>query len=112
MPDLGSALNSASLTNSASFTSDASTRTFLHQTSASDEPRITATYEDADIHNVIAAFAAFSGRTIVVARGVQGTVTVEVHDLPWDVALQSILTQQQLVASEGQDGIITVSRGA
>jgi type IV pilus assembly protein PilQ len=110
-PAQGAAVASASSTDNAGFTApSASTRTFLHQTSASAEKRITVTYEDSDIRNVIAAFAVFSGRTIVVGRGVQGTVTVEVHDVPWDVALQSILAQQQLVASEGQDGTITVSR--
>jgi len=76
--------------------------------SQSSQPRITVTYQDADIRDVLAAFAAFSGRTIVVGREVQGTVTAEVRDQPWDVALQSILGAQQLAASEDQYGIITV----
>ncbi len=66
------------------------------------------TYQDSDIRDVLAAFAAFSGRTIVVGKDVQGTVTAEVRDQPWDVALQSILASQQLAASEDQYGIITV----
>jgi type IV pilus assembly protein PilQ len=74
----------------------------------SSQPRITVTYQDADIRDVLAAFAAFSGRTIVVGREVAGTVTAEVRDQPWDVALQSILGAQQLAASEDQYGIITV----
>jgi type IV pilus assembly protein PilQ len=74
----------------------------------STQPRITVTYQDADIRDVLAAFAAFSGRTIVVGREVAGTVTAEVRDQPWDVALQSILSAQQLAASEDQYGIITV----
>jgi type IV pilus assembly protein PilQ len=74
----------------------------------SNQPRITVTYQDADIRDVLAAFAAFSGRTIVVGREVAGTVTAEVRDQPWDVALQSILGAQQLAASEDQYGIITV----
>lgn len=89
----------------------ASRHTFLHRQSPSDEARITVTYQDSDIRDVIAAFAAFSGRTIVVRPDVQGTVTAEVHDEPWDIALQSILTLQQLTASEDQSGIITVQRG-
>ena len=36
----------------------------------SQQPRITVTYNDADIRDVLAAFAAFSGRTIVVGKGV------------------------------------------
>lgn len=80
----------------------------LLQKQQSTQPRITVTYQDADIRDVLAAFAAFSGRTIVVGRDVQGTVTAEVRDQPWDVALQSILDAQQLAATEDQYGIITV----
>src|SRR5581483_1503555 len=53
-------------------------------------------------------FAVFSGRTIVVGKGVQGTVSAEVRDQPWDVALRAILTSQGLAAKEDQDGIISV----
>lgn len=81
---------------------------FAQHGSQSSQPRITVTYQDADIRDVLAAFAAFSGRTIVVGREVAGTVTAEVRDQPWDVALQSILGAQQLAASEDQYGIITV----
>jgi type IV pilus assembly protein PilQ len=70
--------------------------------------RITVTYQEADIRDVLAAFAGFSGRTIVVGRDVQGTVTAEIKDQPWDVALQAILTSQGLAASEDASGIITV----
>ncbi|MEP6691208.1 MAG: AMIN domain-containing protein [Gemmatimonadaceae bacterium] len=72
------------------------------------EPRITVTYQDADIKEVIAAFAVFSGRTIVVGKGVAGTISAEVRDQPWDVALRAILTSQGLAAVEDADGIITV----
>jgi type IV pilus assembly protein PilQ len=82
--------------------------TFLQRGNQSSQPRITVTYQDSDIRDVLAAFAAFSGRTIVVGKDVQGTVTAEVRDQPWDVALQSILASQQLAASEDQYGIITV----
>ena len=81
---------------------------FLQHGSQSSQPRITVTYQDSDIRDVLAAFAAFSGRTIVVGKDVLGTVTAEVRDQPWDVALQSILASQQLAASEDQYGIITV----
>jgi type IV pilus assembly protein PilQ len=108
-PAPSAAVASASSTDNPGFSSpDASRRTFLHPTSASQEPRITVTYQDSDIRDVIAAFAVFSGRTIVAGHDVKGSVTVEVHDVPWDIALQSILTRDQLVASESQEGIITV----
>jgi type IV pilus assembly protein PilQ len=82
--------------------------TFIRQGNQSSQPRIGMTYQDADIRDVLAAFAAFSGRTIVVGKDVQGTVTAEIRDQPWDVALQSILSSQQLAATEDQYGIITV----
>lgn len=72
------------------------------------QPRITVTYQDADIRDVIAAFAAFSGRTIVVGKGVTGTVSAEVRDQPWDVALRAILQTQGFAAKEESSGIITV----
>jgi type IV pilus assembly protein PilQ len=75
----------------------------------SDQPRITVTYQDADIRDVIAAFAAFSGRTIVVGKDVSGTITAEIKNQPWDVALRAILQGQGLAAAEDAvSGIITV----
>jgi type IV pilus assembly protein PilQ len=75
---------------------------------AAEQPKITVTYQEADIRDVISAFAVFSGRTIVVGKGVTGTVSAEVRDQPWDVALRAILTSQGLAAKEDQDGIISV----
>src|SRR5215218_4831836 len=75
----------------------------------SRQPRITVTYQDADIRDVIAAFASFSGRTIVVGRDVAGTITAEIKNQPWDVALRAILQGQGLAAAEDAlSGIITV----
>ena len=74
----------------------------------SQAQRITVTYNQADIRAVLAAFGGFSGRTIVVGKDVQGTVTAEIKDQPWDVALQAILQAQGLAASEDASGIITV----
>jgi hypothetical protein len=70
--------------------------------------RLTVTYQDADIRDVIAAFAAFSGRTIIAGRDVTGTVTAEIKDQPWDVALRALLGSQGLAASEDRNGIIVV----
>ncbi len=73
------------------------------------QPRITVTYEDADIRDVIAAFATFANRTIVIGREVSGTVTAEIRNQPWDVALRAILQGQGLAASEDPiTGIIAV----
>ncbi len=75
---------------------------------ASAQARITVTYQDAEIRDVIAAFAVFSGRTIVVGKTVKGSVSAEIHDQPWDVALRAILQTQGLAAREDANGIILV----
>jgi type IV pilus assembly protein PilQ len=79
------------------------------QVQQSQQAPITVTFQDTDIHDVIASFAAFAGRTIVVGKDVAGTVTAEVKNQPWDVALRAILSGQGLAASEDLiSGIITV----
>jgi type IV pilus assembly protein PilQ len=79
------------------------------QAQQSQQPTITVTFQDTDIRDVIASFAGFSGRTIVVGKDVQGTVTAEIRNQPWDVALRAILQGQGLAASEDAiSGIITV----
>jgi len=79
------------------------------QAQQSQQSPITVTFQDTDIRDVIASFAAFSGRTIVVGKDVQGTVTAEIRNQPWDVALRAILSGQGLAASEDAlSGIITV----
>jgi type IV pilus assembly protein PilQ len=82
---------------------------YLQTAQQSTQPRITVTYQDADIRDVIAAFATFAGRTIVTGRDVTGTVTAEIRNQPWDVALRAILQGQGLAATEDPvSGIITV----
>ena len=74
----------------------------------STEPRITITFNDVHIRDVITTFAAFSHRTIVVGRSVDGFVNATVEDQPWDVALKSVLTSMSLSALEDSTGIVTV----
>jgi type IV pilus assembly protein PilQ len=110
--------SSASTTPDANITSDAPSGSGMNPsnqlrlnppTMLSEQPRITVTYQDADIRDVIAAFASFSGRTIVVGKDVNGTITAEIKNQPWDVALRAILQGQGLAAAEDAlTGIITV----
>ena len=74
----------------------------------SQQPAITATWDNASISDVIAGFAAFSGKTIIVGKGVTGTVTATVKNQPWDVALDEVLRSQGLSAVEDYPGIIRV----
>ncbi|MBL0170257.1 MAG: AMIN domain-containing protein [Gemmatimonadaceae bacterium] len=83
-------------------------RTGTQQSQQQQKARITVSYDGIDIRDVIAAFAAFSTRTIVVGKEVSGMVTADINDKPWDVALQAILQAQGLAATEDASGIITV----
>jgi type IV pilus assembly protein PilQ len=75
----------------------------------SNKPRISVTYVDADIRDVIAAFAAFSGYTIIVGRAVSGNIPyLDIKDKPWDIAFRAVLESQGLAASEDGSGILRV----
>jgi type IV pilus assembly protein PilQ len=73
------------------------------------QPRITITWENANIRDVIAGFAAYSGRTIIPARGVEATVSAEIINQPWDVAMKAILNAHGFDAVEDENGIIIVN---
>jgi type IV pilus assembly protein PilQ len=72
------------------------------------EPRITVTWDRASIADVIAGFAAFSGRTIILGKDIKGEVTAEVKNQPWPTAFQAVLASQGLSAQEMSGGIIRV----
>jgi type IV pilus assembly protein PilQ len=72
------------------------------------QPRITVAWQQAPIRDVVAAFALFSGKTIVVGKGVATTVDAEIADQPWDVAMSAILAAHGLAAQEDANGIIVV----
>ena len=44
-----------------------------------------------DITDVIRIFATHSGHNILLSDGIQGTVTARVNNVPWNLALQSIV---------------------
>ena len=73
------------------------------------QQRITITWENANIRDVIAGFAAFSGRTIIPAKGVEATVSAEIINQPWDVAMKAILNAHGFDAIEDENGIIIVN---
>lgn len=75
-----------------------------------EEPRITIYFDNVDIRDVLTTFAEFSGRSIVPGMGVQATVTADIRDQPWDVALDVILASHGLAARELESGIIRVDQ--
>lgn len=74
-----------------------------------EQPRITVTFTNQSIFDVLAHFSAFSGRTFITGAGVTGTVRfTEIVNQPWDVALSKVLAANGLQAVEDSTGIITV----
>jgi type IV pilus assembly protein PilQ len=72
------------------------------------EPRITVTWDRASIADVVAGFAAFSGRTIILGKDIKGEVNAEIKNQPWPQAFQAVLATQGLTAQEMPGGIIRV----
>lgn len=71
-------------------------------------PRITVTFENTDIRDVLNNFAEFTGKSFVPGAGVEGNVSANIRNQPWDLALKAILDAQGLTAVETATGIIRV----
>ena len=74
----------------------------------SQAPRITVQWDNASIEDVIAGFAAFSGRTIILGKDIKGNVTAEIKNQPWDLALNAVLASQGLAVQTLPGGILNV----
>ena len=74
----------------------------------SQAPRITVTWDNADLREVVAGFAAFSGRTIILSKDLKGTVSAEIKNQPWDLAFNAVLESQGLTANLLDGGILQV----
>ncbi len=81
-----------------------------HRTEAqqSPAPRITVQWDAASIEDVVAGFAAFSGRTIIIGKGITGTVSAEIKNQPWDLAFHAVLESQGLDVVTLPGGIFNV----
>ena len=74
--------------------------------------RITVSFRATPLRDVLRAFAELSGRSIVIGPEVGGSVTAEIRDQPWDVALREILLAHGLTAVETESGILRVGAQA
>ncbi len=76
-----------------------------------EEPRITVTFEETPILDVLNTFAEFTGRSIIAGPGVADiAVNAEIRNQPWDVALETILDANGLTIRETETGILRVDR--
>ncbi|TET43987.1 type IV pilus secretin family protein [candidate division TA06 bacterium] len=64
--------------------------------------------EGADLLTVLRALAEYSGRNMVAGKGVKGTVTVSLRDVPWQQALKIILKATGYAYVE-EGGIIRIA---
>lgn len=75
----------------------------------SQAPRINVQWDGASIEEVVAGFAAFSGRTIIVGKDITNVkVTAEIKNQPWDLAFSAVLESQGLAWRTLPGGIINV----
>ena len=73
------------------------------------ERRISVSFDNTPIDDVLFIFAEFSDKSIVAGSDVAGiVVTADIRDQAWDDALEEILQSRALVAIESETGIIRV----
>jgi type IV pilus assembly protein PilQ len=89
-------------------TIDAYLAAHAKESDQSQAPRITVTWDNADFREVVAGFAAFSGRTIIISKDVKGNVSAEIKNQPWDLAFAAVLEAQGLAFNVLEGGIIQV----
>lgn len=71
-------------------------------------PRVTFDFENADVRVVIKAVADIAGANIVVGREVEGTVTLTLNDIPWRVALDTIVKTLGYTVVQEERGILRI----
>ena len=70
--------------------------------------KISLDFQDADIHNILRIIADVSGMNVITSDTVKGKVTMKLIDVPWDLALDTILKNNKL-AMVKSGNIIRVS---
>lgn len=58
--------------------------------------KISLDFQDADIQNILRIIADVSGLNVITSEKVKGKVTMKLVDVPWDMALETILKNNQL----------------
>jgi type IV pilus assembly protein PilQ len=71
-------------------------------------PRVQFAFENADVRVVIKAIADLAGANIIVGREVEGTVTLSLNDIPWRVALDTIVKTLGYTVVQEERGILRI----
>lgn len=77
--------------------------------SASGERLVSLDFKDADVVNVLRILAAESGRNIVIGEDVKGKMSISLRNVPWEVALDTVLETRGLQRVEKNGTIRIVS---
>jgi type IV pilus secretin PilQ/predicted competence protein len=68
---------------------------------------ISLEFKDAEVVNLLRILAAESGRNIVIGDDVKGRMSISLHNVPWTLALQTILEARGLERLD-RDGVIRI----
>jgi protein TonB len=79
------------------------------RTARSNQEPITMQLTGANLHDVLQTFGSLTGKRVVVDPNIQGTVSVYVTDVPWDVALARAIAPLGLRAEWNENEIRVVA---
>ncbi|MGH8127186.1 MAG: type IV pilus secretin PilQ [Gammaproteobacteria bacterium] len=68
--------------------------------------KLTLNFQNIPVRSVLQILAEFTGKNIVVSGDVNGSITLRLHDVPWDEALDIILKTQGLAMRQSSDVIM------
>ncbi|HET9492015.1 MAG TPA: type IV pilus secretin PilQ [Methylomirabilota bacterium] len=71
-------------------------------------PPVTLEFKDADIVSLLRVLATEAGRNIVIGEDVKGKMSISLRNVPWELALQTILEARGLEAIQ-RDGILRIA---
>ena len=85
---------------------DAETSNLFSETKEYEGQRLTLNFQDIETRAVLQLLAETSGRNIVVSDTVQGNVTLRLRNVPWDQALDIVMTTKGLDMRQNGNVII------
>jgi type IV pilus assembly protein PilQ len=68
---------------------------------------ISLDFKDADVVNLLRILAAESGRNIVISDDVKGKMSISLRNVPWNVALETVMEARGLVKTE-RDNVVRI----
>jgi len=79
----------------------------IMQAPASGARLISLDFKDADVVNLLRILAAESGRNVVISDDVKGKMSITLRNVPWDLALDTIMEARGLVKVE-RDNVLRI----